>query len=76
MKSGATLSVDDRDVICEGDCCQDAVRRSYREMREKGESEPHAMNVALTVFRWHHPEVEARHAKDTVSLWVHEGTMH
>ena len=62
--------------ICAGDCCQDAVRRAYREMRGKGEPESFAMGAALTVFAWHHPEIEAPRARDTIALWVHDGTMH
>ncbi len=70
------LAQEGRTPLCSGDCCQDAVRRAYREMRGKGEPEPFALNAALAVFRWHHPEVERAAARGTVSLWIHDGTMH
>jgi hypothetical protein len=75
MNRRAPIRMQD-EVICTGDCCQDAVRRAYREMRGKGEPETAALSAALAVFGWYHPEVANPRAQDTVTLWVHDGTMH
>ncbi len=58
------------------DCCRPAVVRAYREMREKSQPERFAYEAALTVYRWHHPEVPAPMAQQVVSGWVWTGTRH
>lgn len=56
--------------ICGGDCCIGAVRRSYSEMCSSGAPEAAALDAALAVFRWHHPEVMADSAVTLVRGWV------
>lgn len=56
--------------ICTGDCCIGAVQRSYSEMCASGAPEPVAFDAALTVFKWHHPEVAAANATTLVRGWV------
>lgn len=56
--------------ICYGDCCIGAVQRSYREMCLSGAPESIAFDAALTVFKWHHPEVKPASAVALVHGWV------
>lgn len=64
--------------ICSGDCCIGAVQRSYREMCLAGAPEVVAFDAALTVFKWHHPEVRPDQAQTLVRGWVEEplGALH
>ncbi|MGE3623032.1 MAG: hypothetical protein AB7H77_04040 [Bdellovibrionales bacterium] len=62
--------------ICAGDCCQMAVTRAFREMQELGKPDQFAYEAALTVFRWHHPEIATQQARNIVDIWVGEGTIH
>jgi hypothetical protein len=54
--------------ICVGDCCIGAVKRSYDEMRQVGQSESVALQTATRVLRWYHPDL----ANDTAALLVHD----
>lgn len=58
------------------DCCRSAVVRAFRELRGHDRPMPHAFQVALTVYRWHHPEVSLGRAEEIVSAWVMDGTQH
>lgn len=62
--------------VCEGDCCQSAVVRAYREMQKKGEPNQFALDAALAVFSWYHPDVHPARAQEIVACWVHEGAVH
>jgi len=62
---------------CErGDACRAAVRRAYAEMRSKGEPDRYAFEAAVTIYRWHHPEVPGPVAQDIVTDWVWDGVRH
>lgn len=55
-----------------------AVRRSYEEMCAAGQPASAALDTALAVFHWHHPEVEREAAVLMVRGWVErpEGLRH
>lgn len=53
-----------------GECCRPVVLRAYRGMRDAGLPESHALQAAVTVFLWHHPETPAAHAEAIVGDWV------
>ena len=60
-----------------GDCrCQPAVRRAFTGMMTSGGCERTAMDVALRVYRYHHPEVPSVQARDIVQVWVYQGAFH
>jgi hypothetical protein len=59
-----------------GHCCRPAVQRTYRELCERGQPERFAFEAAVTVYLWHHPEVAAPQALDTVSQWLWNGVSH
>ncbi len=60
-----------------GDCrCQPAVRRAFQGMMTSGAAERTALDVACTVYRYHHPEVPAGQARDIVQVWVYRGPLH
>ncbi|MEI6560323.1 MAG: hypothetical protein WCO00_18140 [Rhodospirillaceae bacterium] len=56
--------------------CRPAVQRAYRELCERGEPERFAFEAALTVYRWHHPEVDTAAAADIVARWLWNGVCH
>lgn len=66
--------------VCEGvrepqDCkCYKAVMRTYSDMRDV----PHtvAMEAALRVYRYHHPEDTKADASLTVEKWISHGHIH
>jgi hypothetical protein len=62
----------DRLAACERRACdcREAVERAYRELVGRGEPPDHALDAALTVLRWHHPEVAAPDAVAIVGRWV------
>lgn len=71
MKRFAVLRQEEiASTICGSDCCIGAVRRSYAEMCSSGASEAAALDAALAVLRWHHPEVVAESAVTLVRGWV------
>lgn len=57
-------------------CCRAAVERAFRELTLKGEPAVHAREAALVLFRWHHPEVPAEAAAETVAAWTSQVTLH
>lgn len=71
MTRTRTLRAEEKaNKICAGDCCIGAVQRSYSEMCASGAPESIAFDAALTVFRWHHPEVPATDAVTLVRGWI------
>lgn len=57
------------------DCkCYSAVMRTYGALRD----EPHivAMDAAIRVYRYHHPEDNKHAAHLTVERWLAEGHVH
>lgn len=50
--------------------CRPMVERTYRELLEKGQPPAHALDAALVVLRWHHPEVPSAEAAALVNRWV------
>lgn len=58
------------------DCrCQQAVTRAYSELVARGAPRSVAMDAAIRVFVYHHPEVPAFRAHDTVETWVFSGPL-
>ena len=57
-------------------CCRPAVVRAYRELSGLGVPDRFAFEAAVEVYRWHHPEVAAEGALETVSKWVWTGVSH
>jgi len=53
-----------------------AVVRAYREMRGKGQPDRFALEAAVTVYLWHHPQVPSAEAQQIVSFWVADGVRH
>lgn len=56
--------------------CQMAVLRAYSSMAQSGAPLRHALDVAVRVYRFHHPEVEAEIAQLRVEMWVQHHTLH
>lgn len=56
--------------------CRPMVERAYREMVDCGQPAGHALDAALVVLRWHHPEVPAPEASEIVQRWVAAEPMH
>ncbi len=50
--------------------CRDAVLRTFGELRRRYGSDEAALESAATVYRYHHPEVVAVQALETVRGWV------
>jgi hypothetical protein len=65
-----------RACAADSSCCRPAVRRAYDGIKASGQPERYALEAALTVFRWHHPEVPHEEAERTVSEWVWSGVAH
>jgi hypothetical protein len=51
-------------------CCRDAVERAYDEMRASGAPDPHALDAALVIYRFHHPDIPMDEARTEVSRWT------
>jgi hypothetical protein len=51
-------------------CCREAVERAFAEMKASGAPERHAVEAALFIYRYHHPEVPADLAEAEVSRWT------
>lgn len=62
--------------LSDGDGCQRAVRRAYRELLNRGEPDRFAFEAALAVYHWHHPEVAPERALDIVFTWLWDGVRH
>lgn len=58
------------------DCvCQKAVTRAYAELVARGAPRSVALEAAIRVFVYHHPEVPSFRAHDTVETWVYTGPL-
>jgi len=53
--------------------CRAAVERTYRELRDRDETDLTAFNAATQVYEWHHPEVSRREARFTIAEWLDDG---
>lgn len=56
--------------------CRQAVRRAYRELRDKGQPDRFALEAALAVYLWHHPEARPEGATLVVETWISDGPRH
>jgi hypothetical protein len=50
--------------------CRDAVERCYTGLCRRGQPERYALEAAVTVYRYHHPESSPAQAEIIVSHWV------
>lgn len=50
--------------------CRRVVKRTYRELRQRGVEETAAFDSAATVYRILHPEVPRREARFTIAEWL------
>ena len=50
--------------------CRTAVMRTFGELRQRNMSPMAARDSAISVFRFHHPEIPETEAKKTVDSWV------
>ena len=53
--------------------CREAVIRAYGQLKDRKVPNRAAFDSAVTVFRFHHPEISAMDAKYTVAGWVGDG---
>lgn len=66
----------EENVKSAADCkCYSAVMRAYKCMKSD-EPENVALDAALRVYRYHHPEDTKRDAFLTVQSWVHAERLH
>ena len=56
--------------------CRDAVKRCYAGLCGCGQPERYALEAAVTVFRYHHPESCPMMAETIVSHWVASPVRH
>ncbi|HRQ83414.1 MAG TPA: hypothetical protein PKZ97_20040 [Azospirillaceae bacterium] len=56
--------------------CRPMVERAYRELVDHGQPADHAIDAAMVVLRWHHPEVPPPEAAEIVQRWVAAEPMH
>ena len=56
--------------------CREAVTRAYRGMLDCGVPDSVALDAAIRVYRYHHPEATRDHAHLTVETWVFTGRLH
>lgn len=65
-------------AACEAQACgcRPMVERAYRELVGRGQPMSHALEAALVVLRWHHPEVPSPEAAEIVARWVSGGPAH
>jgi hypothetical protein len=52
--------------------CEIAVRRVYRELRERNIPNLAAYDTAAKIYRMHHPEVSALEARYDIADWLDE----
>lgn len=52
------------------DLCRAAATRAYRELRRKGIMDMEAFDVAVRVFKHHHPEADPGEARFAVADWL------
>ncbi|NUB16602.1 hypothetical protein GAY28_31490 [Azospirillum brasilense] len=68
MKSMRWLTIDPYPAVSLN--CRDAVQRCYAGLCDCGQPERYALEAAVTVFRYHHPETPPFQAETIVSQWV------
>ena len=56
--------------------CRDIVRRAHAGMMHKGADEASAVEVAIRVFRYHHPETSFTESRELVEHWVQDRHLH
>jgi|GEM_PF-1201669 hypothetical protein len=56
--------------------CRAAVTRAYQSMQVSGVPDSIALEAAVRVYRYHHPEASPDSAQHTVETWVLRGTIH
>jgi hypothetical protein len=65
--------LDADDVLC---CCRTAVVRAYGGMLSSGAAPTVALDCAIRVYRYHHPQATHAQAHDAVEAWVTTGLLH
>ena len=50
--------------------CRAAVSRAFAELRKRRVGEEAAFESAVTVFRFHHPDLPVLEAQETVDRWL------
>jgi len=56
------------------DClCRAAVERTYRELRDRNETDMTAFDAATRVYRWHYPGVSRIQARFSIAEWLDQG---
>lgn len=57
-------------------CCRDAVEQAYRRMQDSGAPDQHAYEVAVTIYRYNHPDDGEEVAEATVARWTGHVHLH
>jgi hypothetical protein len=57
-------------------CCRPAVERAFTELSALGVPQGHAVEAALIVYRFHHPEIPVHAAVADVTRWTIGRTLH
>ena len=57
-------------------CCRPAVERAFIELSATGVPQGHAVEAALIVYRFHHPETPVLAAVADVTRWTIGRTLH
>ena len=61
----------------DGDCgCRAAVSRAYGGLVAAGLPEGNALDAAVRVYRYHHPEQPVDRARTLIESWVFAGPVH
>lgn len=63
----------DPEVVC---ACRAAVTRAYDGMLDSGVPDSVALEAAIRVYRYHHPQGPDEEAVRTVEAWVMRGPVH
>lgn len=56
--------------------CKNAVFNAYNGLVGAGQSHRHAMDAAMKVYRYHHPQDSAEAAEQIVERWILSQTVH
>jgi hypothetical protein len=63
--------------LSQGECvCRAAVIRAYGGMMAAGLPDSKALDAAVRVYRYHHPDEPVDRARDLVETWVFTGPLH
>jgi hypothetical protein len=57
-------------------CCRPAVERAFIELSALGVPQAHAVEAALIVYCFHHPEIPVQAAVTDVTRWTIGQTLH